>query len=298
MQWLNYHHLLYFYTVAREGGLAPASKQLRLSQSALSGQIKKLEQQLGQPLFTKHGRRLEMTDVGRIAFQYAEEIFELGKELSNTVRGRVGAHAQRLKVGISEQISKLLVRRLLAPALDDPTLLLTCYEDRLDRMLVDLSSHQVDVVINETPVPAGSPIRAFNHILGESTLTLLAPESMAAELRFDFPRRLEGAPMVLPVRGTPLRRDLDSWFEEHDIRPIPRAEAEDSALLKAFAAEGMGAVFVPTVIGASVAARYRLEVVQEVPKLRERYYAISAERRLLHPAVIAIRSAARAQVFF
>ncbi|MBC7978509.1 MAG: LysR family transcriptional regulator [Myxococcales bacterium] len=297
MDWLNYHHLLYFFTVAREGGLAPAGKRLRLSQSALSGQIKRLEQQLDHPLFVKRGRKLEMTETGRMVYQYAEDIFGLGNELLDAVRGRGVGRVRRLKVGISDLVAKSLVRELLSPALADPTVVLTCYEDRFERLLLELANHEIDVVIAETPVPAGSGLRAFNHLLGESTLTLLAPPSLAPRLRARFPRGLDGAPVLLPLPDTVLRRELDAWFIAADVRPIVRAEAEDSALLKAFAADGMGAVFVPSVIAGAVGERYGLVTVREVPELRERYYAISAERRLTHPAVIAIRAAARSQLF-
>ena len=296
MNWLNYHHLLYFFTVARAGGLAPAGKLLRLSPSALSGQIKRLEEQLAQPLFEKRGRKLVMTETGRVVYQYAEEIFSLGTELVEAVRGRPTGR-NRLKVGISDQVPKLLVRQLLAPAIADETLMLTCFEDRFERLLGELSNHQLDIVINEAPVPAAAPIHAFNHLLGESTMTLLAPSELASRLRAKFPRGLEGAPMLLPLPGSVLRRQLDVWFATHELHPRVRAEAEDSALLKAFAAEGMGALFVPTVIAPAVTRQYDLVTIREVDTLHERYYAISAERRLTHPAVLAIRAAARTDLF-
>jgi len=297
MEWLNYHHLLYFYAVAREGGLAPAGKLLRLSQSAISGQIKRLEDALGHPLFEKRGRRLEMTETGRLAYRYAEEIFGLGAEMLDAVRGRPSGRTPRLKVGIVDVVPKLLVRRLLEPALATGDVHLTCVEDRYERLLGELATHALDVVISDAPVPAGSAVRAFNHVLGESSITLLAPATLAPALRRNFPSGLDGAPLLLPLAGTSLRRDLDAWFDQHGLRPMVRAEAEDSALLDAFAADGMGAMFAPTVIAREIARRYDLVVVAEVAAVRERYYAISAERRLAHPAVVAIRSAARAEVF-
>ncbi len=297
MTWLNYHHLLYFYTVAREGGLAPAGKVLRLSQSALSGQIKRLEEQLEHPLFEKRGRKLEMTETGRLVYHFAEEIFGLGNEMLDAVRGRPTGKSGRLKVGVSDTVAKLLVRELLAPALRDETMVLTCSEDRFDRLLVDLANHELDVVIAEGPVPPGAPLRAFNHLLGESTMTLVAPPALAPTLRARFPRGLDEAPLLLPLPGSVLRRDLDGWFATNDVRPTVRAEAEDSALLKAFAADGMGALFVPTVIATTVTRRYDLVVIREIAEVRERYYAISAERRITHPAVAEIRAAARSKVF-
>lgn len=298
MEWLNYHHLLYFWMVAREGGLAPAGKVLRLSQSALSGQIKTLEDALGHPLFERRGRKLELTETGHVVYRYAEEIFSLGRELLDTVSGRSTKRTPKLVVGISDVVPKLLVRQLLSPALHQPEpLALVCMEDRFDRLLADLANHTIDVVIADAAVPPESPVRAFNHLLGESTITFVAPSNAAPMLRRTFPRSLEGSPVLLPLAGGTLRRNLDAWFEANDVRPQIVAEAEDSALLKAFAAEGMGGLFVPTVIAEVVAKRYDVVPIAELADVRERYYAISAERRLMHPAVVAIRSAARSDLF-
>jgi LysR family transcriptional regulator, transcriptional activator of nhaA len=297
MEWLNYHHLLYFWTVAREGGLAPAGKVLRLSQSALSGQIKRLENVLGHALFERRGRKLEMTETGRVVYRYAEEIFGLGKELLDAVHERPLARTKRLTLGISMVVPKLLVRRLLQPALDaQQPLMLTCLEDRFDRLLVQLGNHELDVVIADAAIPPDVSVRAYNHLLGESSVTLVAPSSLATTLRRGFPASLHGAPLLLPALSQ-LRRDLDAWFVRREIEPQVVAEAYDSALLKAFASEGMGAMFVPTVIAKQVAHRYDLVEVAVLEGIRERFYAISAERRIVHPAVIAIRAAARADLF-
>jgi LysR family transcriptional activator of nhaA len=298
MEWVNYHHLLYFWMVAREGGLAPAGKVLRLSQSALSGQINSLQQALGQPLFERRGRKLELTETGRLVFRYAEEIFGLGREMLDAVRGRPTGRPARLVVGISDVVPKLLVRQLLAPAFrQEQKLALVCMEDRYDRLLAELAGHTIDVVIADAPVPPDARVRAFNHLLGTSSVTLVAPPSLAPALRRAFPGSLDGAPLLVPLVGATLRRQLDSYFEDRGVRPEIVAEAEDSALLKAFAADGMGALFVPTVIVDVVTKRYGLQAVAEVPEIVERYYAISGERRLVHPAVVAIRAAARADVF-
>ncbi|MDX2087780.1 MAG: LysR family transcriptional regulator [Kofleriaceae bacterium] len=299
MDWLNYHHLLYFWTVAKSGGLAPASKQLRISQSALSGQINQLQQSLGQPLFDRRGRRLELNETGRIVYKYAEEIFGLGRELMSTVRGRASlASSSRLTVGISDVVPKLLVRQLIAPVFAlSPRPALVFIEDTFERLLDALAAHELDVVIADAPVPPTTEVRAYHHALGESTVSLVAPPGLATTLRRTFPHSLDGAELLLPLPGSTLRRALDAWFTTHGIRPAIIAEAEDSALLKAFAAEGMGAMFVPTVIAPVVAGRYGLTVIAEVPEVREQYFAISAERRLAHPAVVAIRAAARDDVF-
>lgn len=297
MEWLNYHHLLYFWTVAREGGLAPAGKVLRLSQSAISGQIRQLEGNLGKELFERRGRKLEMTDTGRMVFRYAEQIFGLGRELLDVVRERPVDRPLRLVVGVSDVVPKLLVRQLLAPALQqDHRVALVCHEDQFDRLLGSLAAHVLDVVIADGPVPPGSDLRLFNHLLGQSTVTLVAPPSLAPALRKNFPNSLDGAPMLLPLVGSTLRRELDAWFERHRITPEIAAEAEDSALLKAFAADGMGALFVPTAIASQVTRRYDVAAVAEIAEVEERYYAITAERRLVHPAVIAMRQGARRQL--
>ena len=297
MEWLNYHHLLYFWTVAREGGLAPAGKLLRLSQSAISGQIRSLEQSLGHPLFERRGRKLEMTETGRVVFRYAEQIFGLGREMLDVVREREVDRPMRLVVGISDVVPKLLVRGLLAPALQqDRRVSLVCQEDQYDRLLASLAAHVIDVVIADGPVPPGSEMPLFNHLLGESTITLVAPANLASSLRKNFPASLADAPVLLPLPGSTLRRELDLWFERNRVVPEVVAEAEDSALLKAFAADGMGAVFVPTAIASQVARRYDVSVIAELEAVHERYYAITAERRIVHPGVLAIRTAARAQL--
>lgn len=294
MEWLNYHHLLYFWTVAREGGLAPASKALRLSQSAISGQIRSLEHNLGQSLFERSGRKLQMTETGRLVYRYAEQIFGLGREMLGVVRERPVDRPMRLVVGISDVIPKLLVRQLLAPALQlEPRVSLACHEEQFDRLLASLAAHVLDVVIADGPVPPGSELPLFNHFLGESSVSLLAPSNLAGALRKNFPSSLTDAPVLLPLAGSPLRRELDQWFARNSIAPQIVAEAEDSALLKAFAADGMGAIFVPTVITSQVARRYDVSVVAELEDIHERYYAVTAERRIVHPGVIAMRTAAR-----
>lgn len=298
MEWLNYHHLLYFWTVAREGGLAPAGKVLRLSQSALSGQINRLEESLGQPLFEKRGRKLAMTETGRVVYRYAEQIFGLGREMLDVVRARAVDRPLRLVVGISDVVPKLLVRQLLAPALQrEQRLSLVCHEDQFQRLLGSLANHVLDVVIADAPVPPDSELKLYNHVLGESTVSLVAPPGLAPSLRRGFPASLHGAPLMLPLTGSPLRRNLDAWLAREGVVPEVVAEAEDSALLKAFAADGMGAMFVPTVIAKTVARRYDVAPVAEISSVQERFWAITAERRLVHPAVISMREAARTELF-
>ena len=298
MEWLNYHHLLYFWLVAREGGLVPAGRILRLSQPTLSEQIRKLEQSLGEQLFERRGRRLLLTEVGRVAYRYADEIFGIGSELLDAVRGRATGRGIRLTVGVVDAVPKLLVRHMLDPAVRLPMpVTLVCREDRIERLMVELANHAVDVVISDAPAPPGSPARAYNHMLGESGVTLLGARALATPLRRRFPHSLDDAPVLLPLADNGLRRALEGWFAGLGIRPRVVAEAEDSALLAAFAADGMGLVFAPTVVADVVGKRYGLVRVAEVEGIRERYYAISCERRLVHPAVLAIREAARTELF-
>lgn len=287
---LNYHHLRYFWVVAREGGLVPAGKVLRLSHPTLSTQIHALERELGHKLFTKVGRKLALTDVGRVVYQYADEIFHLGREMTEAVAGRAVGKALRLNVGIADVVPKLVVRRLLQPALSlSEPVRLVCYEASFDKLLGDLAMHTLDVVLSDAPVPPGSHVRAFDHLLGETGVSFFGTKALARAHGKDFPRSLDGAPMLMPLES----RSLREWLARHRITPRVVAEFEDSALLKVFGGDGLGIFAAPTVVEAEIAADYRVQVLGRASEIRERYYAISVERRLEHPAVIAITSAAR-----
>jgi LysR family transcriptional activator of nhaA len=298
LEWVNYHHLLYFWVVAREGGLMPAGKLLRLSHPTLSGQIHTLEDHLGEKLFTKVGRKLALTDVGKIVYRYAEEIFTLGQEMLDTVKGRSAGQTMRLDVGIVDVVPKLVVRRLLEPALSGPSpVRLVCYENDYDKLLADLSLHTLDVVLSDAPVPSGSSVRAFNHLLGETGVSFFATKDLAATLGHGFPASLDGAPMLLPLEGSTLRRNLNQWLDRHEIAPRVVAEFEDSALLKVLGGDGLGVFTAPTVVEKEVCKQYGVTVIGRATDLKERFYAISVERRLKHPGVLAITSAARDEVF-
>lgn len=298
MEWLNYHHLLYFWVVAREGGLAPAGRVLRLSHPTLSAQIRALEERLGEKLFTKVGRRLVLTETGRIVYRYAEEIFTLGREMLDTVQGRPVGSPLRLAIGIVDSLSKLVVRRLLQPALSLPEpVRLVCREDSFDQLLADLAGHSLDIVISDAPVPAGSSVRAFHHLLGETGISFFATKTLAGAYRRGFPKSLAGAPMLLPLESLPLRRALNAWFARHGARPHVVAEFEDSALLKVFGADGVGIFVGPTVIEAETAAQYGVETIGRTDEVKEKFYATSVERRLKNPAAVAIFDAARHEMF-
>lgn len=297
MEWLNYHHLLYFWVVAREGGLAAAGKQLHVSHPTLSAQIHALEAELGEKLFTKVGRKLTLTESGRVVYRYAEEIFTLGREMLDTVKGRSSGQPLRLDVGVADAVPKLVVRRLLQPALQlEQPVRLVCYEDSYERLLADLALHTLDIVISDAPVPSGSHVRAFNHLLGETSVSLFGTRALAAEYRRGFPASLAGAPCLLPIESLTLRRSLNQWFARNGIAPRVVMEFEDSALLEAFGADGAGIFPAPSVVAKEVIRQHGVELIGEVSEVRERFYAISVARRLDHPAVVAI-SDARQQLF-
>lgn len=298
MDWLNYHHLLYFWLVAREGGIGPAAAKLRLAHPTISGQVRALEDALGEKLFTKQGRRLVLTDMGRVVYRYADEIFTLGQELVDTMKGRPTGKPLRLVVGIADVMPKLIVRRLLEPARGLPEAVhLVCREDKPAHLLAELSLHALDVVLTDAPVGAESHVRAFNHLLGECGVTFFGTRALAARYRRGFPRSLDGAPMLLPTDNTILRRSLEQWLDKQGMRPQVVAEFEDSALLKAFGQDGAGLFAAPTVIEAEIRRQYGVQVIGRVDAVKERFYAITVERRLKHPAVVAISESARTRLF-
>ena len=297
MEWLNYHHLLYFWTVVREGGVVRAAEKLRLSQPTVSAQVKALEARLGEKLFTRVGRRLVPTDVGQVVYRYADEIFSLGRELLDTVQGRAPGRPMRLVVGVADVLSKQIAYRLLAPALELPTpVRVICREARAESLLAALALHEIDLVLADTPVPPTVHVKAYSHLLGESDVTCFAAPALAARLRRRFPHSLTGAPMLLPGEGTVVRRQLEDWFQATGIRPAIVGEFDDSALMKAFGEQGAGAFVGPTAIAAEIRRQYRVVPIGGIDAVRERFYAISYERRIKHPAVVAIAEAARAGV--
>lgn len=297
MDRLNYHHLFYFWAVARAGSLARASVELRVGQPTLSTQLKLLEAELGQPLFERHGRRLALTDAGRLALRYAEDIFRTGRELQQALRGGPGGHV-RLQVGVVQVMPKLMTQRLLEPALSAaPGMHLDCREGTADVLVQSLALHELDLVLTDGPVPEGSRARTHSHLLGQSGVSFFAVGKRAEALRRGFPRSLDGAPLLLPAEGSWLRRELDAWLQRHGVRPEVRGEFEDSALLKAFGAAGAGVFTAPTVIAEDVCKMYGVRRVGEADDLRERFYAVTVERRLRHPAVAALVESARGRLF-
>jgi LysR family transcriptional regulator, transcriptional activator of nhaA len=298
LEWVNYHHLLYFWTVAREGGLVPAGKVLRLSHPTLSTQIHALEDHLGEKLFTKLGRKLALTEIGRVVFRYAEEIFTLGREMLDAVKDRSTGQPLRLQVGVVDVVPKLVVRRLLAPALSLPEpVRIVCYEGSYQRLLAELALHSLDIVIADSPVPSGSSVRAFNHLLGETGISFFGNKPLARRFKRGFPKSLDGAPMLLPLENSSLGRALHQWFDRNGVKPRVVAEFEDSALLKVFGADGTGVFSAPSAVEKEVCQQYGVFVLGRTSDVKERFYAVSVERRLKHPAVVAISDAARHELF-
>ncbi len=293
MEWLNYHHLLYFWTVAREGTIARASEELRLAQPTISGQIRALEEQLGEKLFQRSGRNLVLTDIGRVVFRYADDIFATGRELMDTLRDRPTGRPVRLQVGVVDEVTKSIAYRLLEPALrlNEPVHIV-CRDGAAERLLPDLATHALDLVIADAPISPGIKIKAFTHALGETPVTVFGVAKLAAPRRKNFPRSLDGAPFLVPTVGKTLRRTLDHYFDQKSIRPRVIAELDDSALLTAFGQGGAGLFVAPTVLEKEVTRQHGVVIVGRLDEVRERYYAISVERRLKHPAVVAISEAA------
>jgi LysR family transcriptional activator of nhaA len=298
VEWLNYHHLLYFWTVAKEGSVARAGEKLRLAQPTISGQLRQLEEALGEKLFTRRGRGLALTEVGQVVFRYAEEIFGLGRELQDVLKGRPPGRALRLVVGISDLVPKLLAYRVLQPvlAMAEPVQIV-CDEDTPDRLLAGLAEHAVDVVLSDSALPPGIAVKAYNHLLGTTSVTVFGAPRLAARHRKNFPASLDGAPFLLPMEGTSLRRSLEQWFEQEGIRPKLVGEFKDAALMNTFGQAGAGLFVSHTAIEEEIRDLYRVAPIGRIDSILERFYAISVERRLKHPAVVTISEAARERLF-
>lgn len=294
---MNYHHLRYFWAVAREGSVTAAAAALHVSQPAVSAQIRKLETALGHELFDRSGRALSLTPEGKIVFEYADEIFHLGEELLDTVKGRMEGRPMRLVVGVASTIPNLVSFHLLEPAfaLDDPVRIVV-RENRTDRLLAQLATHEVDLVLADMPIPPDVSVRGYAHALGSSPVDILGPPLLAHRLREGFPESLDGQGFLLPTEGYTLRRSLDDWFTDSGIRPRVAAEIEDTDLLNVFAEAGAGLFAAPSVIADDIRIRYAVEIVGRAPDVREDFYAITPERKIEHPAIAAITEGAREEL--
>jgi LysR family transcriptional activator of nhaA len=298
MEWLNYHHLLYFWTVAKEGSIARACEKLRLAQPTISGQLRLLEDNLGEKLFVKQGRGLALTEVGQVVYRYADEIFGLGRELQDVLKGRPRGRPLRLLVGISDVVPKLIAYRVLRPVLEmaDPVQI-ACDEGTPDHLLAELAEHRLDVVLSDAPMPPAVAVKAYSHLLGATGVTMFAAPKLADRYRKNFPESLDGAPFLLPMEQSSLRRPLEQWFASNNIRPAVVGEFKDRALMTTFGQAGAGVFAAPTAIEREIRDYYRVRTIGRVESITERFYAISIERKLKHPAVVTISEAAREKLF-
>lgn len=298
MERINYQHLYYFWAVAKYGSISAACEILHLAQPTISGQLAVFEQSVGAKLLRKEGRRLVLTETGRAVFHYADEIFALGREMKHMLKGRVTERGLRLNIGISDGLPKLIAYRLMEPVLrlSEPKQV-HCVEDKTERLLTEIGLHSIDMILCDVPATPASGARVFNHFLGESSVAVFAAPELAERYRQDFPRNLNGAPFLLPTANTALRRSLDQWFDEQQISPVIQAEVEDSALLKTFGAAGAGLFFSPKAVATEIQRQYGTEVLGLADGVVERFYAITAQRRMKHPLVTAILERAQQGLF-
>jgi LysR family transcriptional activator of nhaA len=295
---VNYKHLHYFWAVAREGGVARASERLHLTPQTISGQLSLLEEHLGVELFTRVGRNLELTETGRLVLSYADEIFSLGGELEEVIHQLPEGRPQLFRVGVVDVLPKSIAHRILEPALQmaEPVRMI-CREASLDTLLAELAVHRLDLVLADRPIPPTVSTRGFSHKLGECAVSFFATKKLAKKLKGDFPRCLDGAPLLLPSSGNQLRSGLDRWLGKHRLHPRMVAEFDDSALMKAFGQAGAGIFIAPAAIEAEVEWQYQVNAIGRIEAVKEHFYAISIERRVTHPVVSAVMEAARETLF-
>lgn len=298
MDWLNYHHLFYFWTVARAGSISAACQELLLAPPTISAQIHELEASLGEKLFTRSGRGLALTETGRLVYRYADEIFSLGRELVDMVRGRSVGISVQINIGVNDVIPKLVAYRLLEPVVQLPERSrISCIEGTPAQLLPALAVHDLDLVLSDAPADPHIKVRAFSHLLGECGITLFALPKQARKLRQGFPKSLDGAPALLPAIGSTLRSTLDRWFEAVDVRPRVVGEFEDIALLSTFGEHGQGFFAGYDVVQADLVRSLHVEPIGSIKDHTERFFAITVERRIRHPAVAAVTKAARDRLF-
>jgi LysR family transcriptional activator of nhaA len=294
VQTLNHHHLYHFWTVVREGGVTKASEKLRVSQPTISGQLRELEQALGEKLLTRSGRTVVMTDIGRTVYRYADEMLGLDRELLDAVKGRL-ARPRQLVVGVGTVVPKLVAYQILEPALRLPEpIQLTCVHGKPERLVAELATHSLDLILADAPAAIAMNLRAYSHVLGECAVSVFGTEQMAAAHRQGFPQSLNGAPFLLPSADSGLSLSLEEWFDKQRIRPHVVGTFDDSALLDAFGQAGAGLFAMPDAIEAETRTRYQVGKVGRLDSVRQRFYAITVERKLRNPAVVAISERARA----
>ena len=298
MEWLNYHHLYYFWNVVRAGGVNQAAAKLRVSAPAVSSQLRQLQEQLGVPLFTKKGRRLVLTDMGATVLEYADDIFALGRELLDTVKNRPTGRPLRVDIGVVDVLPKMIAHWLIRPAIQlKQPVRIVCREATSEQLIARLATLELDVVLSDSPAPPTLRVRAYNHLLGECGISFVAIDPSAERFAGKFPESLNGSPMLLPTDNTDFRRNLDYWFDAHRIHPQIVGEFEDYALMRAFAQAGTAVFPVPSVFEKQLKLQDRVRRLGKTEEVKTYFYAISAERKLRHPAVAAICESARRQFF-
>ncbi|VAW55388.1 Transcriptional regulator, LysR family [hydrothermal vent metagenome] len=296
---VNYKHLHYFWVIAKEGSIARASERLHLTPQTISGQLTSLENQLGVSLFSRVGRGLEITETGRFVLSYAEEIFSLGGELEELIHQMPASLSQTLRVGVVDVVPKSIAHRILAPALKmTEQVRMTCRESNLDSLLAELAVHRLDLVLADRPIPSTVSTRGYSHKLGECGISFFATKKIVKKLKGDFPQCLDGAPLLLPSGGNHLRSGIDKWLDKYRLYPHVVAEFDNSALMKVFGQEDAGIFIAPSAIEAEVELQYHAVCIGRINEVKERFYAISVERKILHPVVVEIMETARESLSF
>jgi LysR family transcriptional regulator, transcriptional activator of nhaA len=299
MEWLNYHHLYYFWSVVRAGGVNQAARQLRVSAPAVSAQLRQLQEQLGEPLFSKQGRKLVLTDMGRTVADYAEDIFALGRELLDTVKNRPSGQPIRVDIGVVDVLPKMVAHWLIQPALQlQQPVRVVCREATSEQLIARLATLELDVVLSDSAAAPDPRVRAYNHLLGDCGVSFVAIGRKASRFKGTFPECLDGVPMLLPTDNTGFRRNLDYWFDSHGIHPNIMGEFEDYMMLRVFGKAGTAVFPVPVIFEKQLKLEDRLVLrIGKTDEVRTYFYAISTERKLRHPAVVAICESARRQFF-
>jgi len=295
---INYKHLHYFWVVANEGSIARASESLHLTPQTISGQLSLLEENLGEALFNRVGRNLELTETGRLALSYADEIFSLGGELEEVLHNVPDSRPLVFKVGVADVVPKSIAYRLLAPSLKlNEAVRIVCRENNIESLLAELALHKLDLVISDGPIPQNINVRGYNHLLGECGISFFAVPELAKPLIKNFPQSLKGAPLLLPSEMTVVQSRLLKWLDKLHIHPRIVGEFDDSALMKVFGQAGTGVFIAPTPIAAEIEKQYGVVVIGHADEVREQFYAISVERKISHPAVVSITKTAREWLF-
>ncbi len=298
MERLNYQHLYYFWMVAKHGSISAACEILHLAQPTISTQLSILQESFGAILFRKQGRRLELTDTGRTVFHYADEIFSIGRELTQVLKGEHSENSLRLSLGMTDAMPKLIAYRLIEPLIKMPeSVQIQCHEDKTERLLAEISLHSLDIVLSDVPATPASGKGIFNHYLGQSQVAVFAHPDLARRYQDNFPRSLNGAPFLLPTGNTVLRRSLDQWFDKNDLSPSVQAEIEDSALLKTFGSKGIGLFFSPIAVSDEIQLQYGAQILGKIDNVFERFYAITAQRKLKNPLIKVILDNAQQRLF-